>query len=216
MTGGPYREGGTGLACPAGQVVLLTVGGWRLTCVKGCGEWWHKDGLERAINWRVVEVAEPYRLFGYVAPELSCPDCARTMPTRLRAKILFAHCDDHGLWLPREGRAAFGGLGGWAKLLAALQKERGMSILQTSHDLGVVAETCAEVIVMYAGRIVEQAPAAALFATPHHHYTAGLTRSVPALGGAHDRLQEIPGMVPSLHDLPKGCKFAGRCPAVQD
>jgi len=101
-------------------------------------------------------------------------------------------------------------------LLASLQKELGMSILLITHDLGVVAETCAEVIVMYAGRIVEQAPAAALFATPHHHYTAGLMRSVPALGGAHDRLQEIPGMVPSLHDLPKGCKFAGRCPAVQD
>src|SRR3569833_1483626 len=100
MTGGPYREGGTGLACPACQVVLLTDGGWRLTCVKGCGDWWHKDGLERSIDWRVVEVAEPYRLFGYVAPELSCPDCARTMTTSLRAKILFAHCDDHGLWLP--------------------------------------------------------------------------------------------------------------------
>jgi peptide/nickel transport system ATP-binding protein len=100
-------------------------------------------------------------------------------------------------------------------LLASLQKELGMSILLITHDLGVVAETCADVIVMYAGRIVEQAPAAALFATPHHHYTAGLMRSVPALGST-ERLQEIPGMVPSLHELPVGCKFAGRCPAVQD
>jgi peptide/nickel transport system ATP-binding protein len=101
-------------------------------------------------------------------------------------------------------------------LLASLQKELGMSILLITHDLGVVAETCSEVIVMYAGRIVEQAPAATLFATPHHHYTAGLVRSVPALGSSHERLQEIPGMVPSLHALPAGCKFAGRCPAVQD
>jgi peptide/nickel transport system ATP-binding protein len=101
-------------------------------------------------------------------------------------------------------------------LLASLQKELGMSILLITHDLGVVAETCSEVIVMYAGRIVEQAPAATLFATPHHHYTAGLVRSVPALGSSRERLQEIPGMVPSLHALPVGCKFAGRCPAVQD
>ena len=101
------------------------------------------------------------------------------------------------------------------ELLASLQKELGMSILLITHDLGVVAETCDEVIVMYAGRIVEQAAAATLFATPHHHYTAGLMRSVPAMGST-ERLQEIPGMVPSLHDLPVGCKFAGRCPAVQD
>jgi peptide/nickel transport system ATP-binding protein len=100
-------------------------------------------------------------------------------------------------------------------LLASLQEELGMSILLITHDLGVVAESCDEVIVMYAGRIVEQAPAEALFAQPHHHYTAGLMRSVPVLGATSDRLQEIPGMVPPLHDLPKGCKFAGRCPAVQ-
>ncbi|HET9990900.1 MAG TPA: ABC transporter ATP-binding protein [Kofleriaceae bacterium] len=101
------------------------------------------------------------------------------------------------------------------ELLASLQKELGMSVLLITHDLGVVAESCDEVIVMYAGRIVEQAAAATLFATPHHHYTAGLMRSVPALGST-ERLQEIPGMVPSLHELPVGCKFAGRCPAVQD
>ena len=101
-------------------------------------------------------------------------------------------------------------------LLASLQKELGMSILLITHDLGVVAESCDDVIVMYAGRIVERAPAESLFATPHHHYTAGLMRSVPALGSARERLQEIPGMVPSLHDLPVGCKFAGRCPVVQD
>ncbi|MEO8846640.1 MAG: ABC transporter ATP-binding protein [Kofleriaceae bacterium] len=101
-------------------------------------------------------------------------------------------------------------------LLESLQQELGMSILLITHDLGVVAETCDEVIVMYAGRIVERAPTATLFATPHHHYTIGLLRSVPSLNSAHTRLREIPGMVPSLHDLPKGCKFQGRCEAVQD
>ena len=105
------------------------------------------------------------------------------------------------------------------ELLKKLQQELGMSILLITHDLGVVAETCDEVVVMYAGRIVEQATTEALFAQPRHHYTAGLLRSVPAYGGpdAGDggRLQEIEGMVPPLWDLPNGCKFVERCPAAQ-
>jgi peptide/nickel transport system ATP-binding protein len=107
------------------------------------------------------------------------------------------------------------------ELLARLQRELGMSIMLITHDLGVVAETCEEVVVMYAGRIVERARAADLFAAPKHHYTAGLLRSVPSFQeigadrGADTRLQEIPGMVPPLHALPKGCKFQDRCPAVK-
>jgi peptide/nickel transport system ATP-binding protein len=99
-------------------------------------------------------------------------------------------------------------------LLRKLQRELGMSILLITHDLGVVAETCDEVCVMYAGRIVERAAAATLFAAPRHHYTAGLIRSIA--GEDQERLAEIKGMVPALHDLPKGCKFADRCPRVED
>ena len=103
------------------------------------------------------------------------------------------------------------------ELLKSLQRELGMSILLITHDLGVVAETCDEVVVMYAGRVVEQAPTKTLFASPRHHYTAGLLASVPAYGdGTHERLREIKGIVPSLWELPKGCKFSDRCPAVQD
>jgi peptide/nickel transport system ATP-binding protein len=106
-------------------------------------------------------------------------------------------------------------------LLRQLQSELGMAILLITHDLGVVAETCAEVVVMYAGRIVERAPTDTLFALPRHHYTAGLLRSVPsygtpAAGTERGRLQEIRGMVPPIWALPAGCKFADRCPAVQD
>jgi oligopeptide/dipeptide ABC transporter ATP-binding protein len=102
-------------------------------------------------------------------------------------------------------------------LLKSLQRELGTSVLMITHDLGVVAETCDEVVVMYAGRVVEQAPTRALFQMPRHPYTAGLLRSVPSYGdGApHARLQEIEGMVPALHELPKGCKFVDRCPAAQ-
>src|SRR6266545_3518056 len=102
-------------------------------------------------------------------------------------------------------------------LLKKLQDELGMSIMLITHDLGVVAETCEEVVVMYAGRVVERARTASLFAAPRHHYTAGLLRSVPSYGApAGARLIEIPGMVPSLHELPRGCKFQERCPAVQE
>jgi peptide/nickel transport system ATP-binding protein len=109
-------------------------------------------------------------------------------------------------------------------LLRQLQHELGMAILLITHDLGVVAETCAEVVVMYAGRIVERAATEDLFAAPRHHYTAGLLRSVPSYGTAaaaepgaeRGRLQEILGMVPPIWALPAGCKFADRCPAVQD
>ena len=105
-------------------------------------------------------------------------------------------------------------------LLRTLQRELGMSILLITHDLGVVAETCEEVVVMYAGRVVERASTESLFAAPRHHYTAGLLRSVPSYGDGtevaeHHRLVEIKGMVPSLYDLPKGCKFADRCGAVE-
>ncbi len=106
-------------------------------------------------------------------------------------------------------------------LLARLQRELGMSILLITHDLGVVAETCEEVVVMYAGKVVERAHVRDLFAQPRHHYTAGLLRSVPSFDEQgtdtthKGRLQEIPGMVPPLHALPKGCRFQDRCPAVQ-
>ena len=109
-------------------------------------------------------------------------------------------------------------------LLRQLQRDLGMSIMLITHDLGVVAETCDEVVVMYAGRVVERAATEALFATPRHHYTAGLLRSVPSYTpalaepvppGTRARLREIPGMVPPLDALPPGCKFADRCPRAE-
>jgi peptide/nickel transport system ATP-binding protein len=107
------------------------------------------------------------------------------------------------------------------ELLRSLQAELGMSILLITHDLGVVAETCDEVVVMYAGRVVERAAATTLFAHPRHHYTAGLLRSVPSYGDRNEvaertRLVEIKGMVPSLGELPVGCKFVDRCPAAEE
>jgi peptide/nickel transport system ATP-binding protein len=100
-------------------------------------------------------------------------------------------------------------------LMLDLQKELGMGLILITHDLGVVAQTAQRVIVMYAGRKVEEADVDTLFANPKHPYTRGLMASIPAvlsLGAkAGTRLVEIPGMVPSLTNLPKGCAFAPRC-----
>ena len=96
-------------------------------------------------------------------------------------------------------------------LMKKLQKEDQSSILLITHDLGVVAEMCTRVIVMYAGKIVEEAPVEQLFASPTHPYTQGLIASVPKLGSGVKVLPSIPGSVPDLASMPKGCRFAPRC-----
>lgn len=99
------------------------------------------------------------------------------------------------------------------RLIVDLKERMGTAVMFITHDLGVVAETCQRVIVMYAGRIVEQANVADLFAHPAHPYTQGLMRSVPdRRRGRRQRLPEIPGIVPTLRDPIVGCSFAPRCP----
>jgi peptide/nickel transport system ATP-binding protein len=105
-------------------------------------------------------------------------------------------------------------------LIVDLQKRLGTGLILITHDLGVVAQTAQRVIVMYAGRKVEEATVEALFENPRHPYTRGLMASMPAvisLGARQGaRLTEIPGMVPSLTNLPVGCAFAPRCPLAID
>jgi oligopeptide/dipeptide ABC transporter ATP-binding protein len=97
-------------------------------------------------------------------------------------------------------------------LMRSLQTETGTAIVLITHDLGVVAEVADEVVVMYAGRVVEQAPVQRLFETPQHPYTIGLLGSVPRLDRTRDRLAAIEGQVPSPLRRPPGCGFAERCP----
>jgi peptide/nickel transport system ATP-binding protein len=105
-------------------------------------------------------------------------------------------------------------------LMLDLQKELGMGLILITHDLGVVAQTAQRVIVMYAGKKVEEADVDTLFANPRHPYTRGLMASIPAVptGGVERaaRLAEIPGTVPSLTSLPQGCAFAPRCKLAID
>ena len=108
------------------------------------------------------------------------------------------------------------------ELIVDLQKKLGTAVILITHDLGLVAQTAQRVIVMYAGRKVEEAKVGALFAGPQHQYTRGLMASLPRLGllrgeaAATGRLQEIPGMVPPLTNLPPGCAFAPRCPRADE
>jgi len=104
-------------------------------------------------------------------------------------------------------------------LMRALKQKSGAAIVLITHDLGVVAEMAQRVVVMYAGRKVEEAPVDSLFEHPRHPYTRGLLNSVPRLGEAEHgirRLAEIPGVVPSMREEIPGCIFAPRCPHATD
>ena len=102
-------------------------------------------------------------------------------------------------------------------LMQNLQRETGMAVIFITHDLGVIAETCEDVVVMYAGKVAESACAAALFKNPKHPYTQGLLDSIPRLETARKtKLNIIEGIVPSLYEIPSGCRFRNRCPYTMD
>ena len=101
-------------------------------------------------------------------------------------------------------------------LMRKLRSETGTAILLITHDMGVIAEMCDSVAVMYAGQIVEYTDVYTLFDNPLHPYTEGLLSAIPVLGEARETLAVIPGSVPNLIDLPPGCKFAPRCPYAKD
>jgi peptide/nickel transport system ATP-binding protein len=105
------------------------------------------------------------------------------------------------------------------ELMQEMKDKLGMSIMLITHAMGVVAETCQRVVVMYAGKVVEEAPVEALFGNPRHPYTQGLIRSIPRVDRAavhKERLEAIPGTVPSLMNPPAGCRFAARCKYAMD
>ncbi|WP_420897805.1 ABC transporter ATP-binding protein [Brevibacillus marinus] len=101
-------------------------------------------------------------------------------------------------------------------LMRKLNKESGTAIMLITHDLGVVAEMCNRVVVMYAGKVVEEGAVREIFGNPQHPYTKGLLQSVPRMDQKRERLYSIPGNVPSPGSLPKGCRFAPRCEHVAE
>ena len=101
-------------------------------------------------------------------------------------------------------------------LMENLKQKTGTSILFITHDLGVVAEVCDDVVVMYSGRVVEKGDVKSIFANPSHPYTKGLLASIPKLGACAEELESIPGNVPNPKYMPQGCKFAPRCSCAFD
>jgi oligopeptide/dipeptide ABC transporter ATP-binding protein len=164
------------------------------------------------------EAAELYRLVGIADPQRRIHDYPHQMSGGMRQRVMIAMAlacrpalviaDEPTTALDVTIQAQI------LELLARLRRELGMALVLITHDLGVVAETCDDVVVMYAGQVVEQAAARALFAHPHHPYTNGLVHSRQSAVGSR-KMQAIPGMPPRLDQLPKGCRFADRCERVQ-
>ena len=103
------------------------------------------------------------------------------------------------------------------ELIKDLQAEMGMAVIMITHDLGVIAETCDQVVVMYAGKVAERGTVFDIFDRPAHPYSRGLLNSIPRLDTEpKSRLGVIEGMVPGLRDLPLGCRFENRCPHAMD
>jgi oligopeptide transport system ATP-binding protein len=97
------------------------------------------------------------------------------------------------------------------ELMQSLQKKMGMAIIMITHDLGVIADMCDEIIVMYGGKVCERGTADEIFYNPRHEYTKGLIRSIPRISEKHEKLVPIGGSPVDLLNLPKGCAFAPRC-----
>ena len=101
-------------------------------------------------------------------------------------------------------------------LMKELKKKYGMAMILITHDLGIIAETCDDVAVMYAGQIIERGSLEEIFNTARHPYTEGLFNSLPNIADRKERLKPIPGLMPDPTKLPKGCAFAPRCPYAKD
>ena len=176
----------------------------------------HDKALMRAVEMlRLVNMPEPERRTTQYPHQLSGG-------MRQRVMIAMALACNPRLLIADEPTTALD-VTIQAQILALMRKlkeKTGAAIVLITHDLGVVAEMAQRVVVMYAGRKVEEAPVAALFARPRHPYTQGLLHSIPRLGDAEvsgrKRLAEIPGMVPSLREEIPGCIFAPRCAHVTE
>ncbi|RYX88303.1 MAG: ABC transporter ATP-binding protein [Comamonadaceae bacterium] len=165
------------------------------------------DGIRRAVEMlRVVQIPEPERRAGEYPHQLSGGMRQRVMialALACRPEVLIADEPTTALDVTIQAQIL--------DLIKRLQREFGMSVVMITHDLGVVAESCDRVAVMYAGRKVEEAGVVDLFDRPLHPYTRALMASMPSMNTRSTRLAEIPGMVPPLHALPPCCAFAARC-----
>jgi peptide/nickel transport system ATP-binding protein len=166
-----------------------------------------REAKERALELlRAVGLPAPERVYRSYPHELSGGMAQRTMialALALSPKLLIADEPTTALDVTIQMQIV--------RLLAELRERLGLTILLITHNLSVVAEVCDRVAVMYAGEIVENAPAVEIFERPRHPYTVGLLGARPRVATVEERLSDIPGRVPDLLDLPAGCRFNPRC-----
>jgi oligopeptide/dipeptide ABC transporter ATP-binding protein len=183
----------------------------------------HQDVSQgEAIN----KAIEMLKLVGIPAPEKRIKDYPHQLSGGMRQRVMIAmalSCNPQILIADEPTTALDVTIQAQIlDLLRGLQEKVGMAIMLITHDLGVVAEMAHEVVVMYAGVVVERAPVVELFEHPRHPYTKGLLNSIPILNKdptgkiKKTRLEPIPGIVPSLLELPQGCRFQERCKYVED
>jgi peptide/nickel transport system ATP-binding protein/oligopeptide transport system ATP-binding protein len=175
--------------------------------------------LHRPDHATAAEVVRLLKLVGIPAPESRAQDYAHQLSGGMQQRVMIAMAlasaprlliaDEPTTALDVTIQAQI------IELLRDLQRQLGMAILLITHNLGLVGDLADRVAVMYAGQIVEVAPAIELLRRPLHPYTQALMRSVPEIGHEHDRLEAIPGNVPSPGNWPPGCRFALRCPVAR-
>jgi peptide/nickel transport system ATP-binding protein len=176
----------------------------------------HRDVSRREARDRALEML---RLVGIPAPDTNIDSYPHELSGGMRQRVMIAMalaCEP-SLLIADEPTTALDVTiqAQILQLLASLREKLGMSVLLITHDLGILAEVASLIVVMYAGRVVETAPAAKIFEHPRHPYTRGLLRSLPAFDAPpRARLPVIEGIVPDLTALPPGCRFADRCPMV--
>lgn len=170
-------------------------------------------GVSKREAWdRAVEMLE---LVGIASPDVRAKAYPHTLSGGMRQRIMIAMAlsTNPRLLIADEPTTALD-VTVQAQILDLIRKLRdqlGMAVMLITHDLGVISEMCERVLVMYAGEIVEQAPIRPLLEQPRHPYTQGLIASVPRIERRSERLHTIPGIVPSIEDMPQGCRFAPRC-----
>ena len=176
----------------------------------------HRGGSRAAARKRTIELLRRVRI---PSPERRIDEYPHKLSGGMRQRVMIAMalaCDPRLLIADEPTTALDVTLQAQIlELMRELKAESGAAIILITHDLGVVAEVCDEVAVMYAGEVVERADVDALFASPQHPYTVGLLGSIPRLDHRASHLATIEGMVPNMTAPPKGCRFAARCPFVE-
>jgi peptide/nickel transport system ATP-binding protein len=177
----------------------------------------HRGGSRRAARARAIELLRRVHI---PSPERRIDDYPHRLSGGMRQRVMIAMalaCDPKLLIADEPTTALDVTLQAQIlELMRELKAASGAAIILITHDLGVVAEVCDEVAVMYAGEIVERAEVDELFASPQHPYTVGLLGSIPRLDRRASHLATIDGMVPNMANPPQGCRFAARCPFVSE